>query len=161
MLITLRCTLHRCSSRDIHHWKLCRQRKWKILRWWKLLSRKWQANLLTAINKSTSHTWPCTFSSERHVHGHNATCTNMTLECVNDSSAGSPTETLLRLLLPLSDEVHYTSKDMFCKAEQINLRNIHRITQSVGATGGVHKGQGRNQHELMTRAYWEFLVDDI
>ena len=23
MLITLRCTLHRCSSRDIHHWKLC------------------------------------------------------------------------------------------------------------------------------------------
>jgi hypothetical protein len=30
----------------------------------------------------------------------------MTLECVNDPSAGSPTETLLRLLLPLSDEVH-------------------------------------------------------
>ena len=23
----------------------------------------------------------------------------------------------------------------------------------VGATGGVYKGQGRNQHELMTRAY--------
>ena len=23
MLITLRCTLHRCSRRDIHHWKLC------------------------------------------------------------------------------------------------------------------------------------------
>ena len=49
---------------------------------------------------------------------------------------------------------------MFCKAEQINLRIIHRITQSVGATGGVYKGQGRNQHELMTRAYWEFLVED-
>ena len=28
------------------------------------------------------------------------------LESVNDPSAGSPTETLLRLLLPLSDEVH-------------------------------------------------------
>ena len=26
--------------------------------------------------------------------------------CVNDPSAGSPTETLLRLLLPLSDKVH-------------------------------------------------------
>ena len=33
------------------------------------------------------------------------------------------------------------------------VRIIHRITQSVGATGGVYKGQGRNQHELMTRAY--------
>ena len=30
--------------------------------------------------------------------------------------------------------------------------------QSVVATGGVYKGQGLNQHELMTRAYWEFLV---
>ena len=30
--------------------------------------------------------------------------------------------------------------------------------QSVVATGGVYKGQGRNQRELMTRAYWEFLV---
>ena len=29
----------------------------------------------------------------------------------------------------------------------------HRIVQSVGATGGVHKGQGRNQHKLMIYAY--------
>ncbi len=29
--------------------------------------------------------------------------------CVNDPSAGSPTETLLRLLLPLSDKVYLTS----------------------------------------------------
>jgi hypothetical protein len=27
-------------------------------------------------------------------------------QCANDPSAGSPTETLLRLLLPLSDKVH-------------------------------------------------------
>ena len=33
------------------------------------------------------------------------------------------------------------------------VRIIHRITQSVGATGGVYKGQGRNQRELMTRIY--------
>ena len=25
--------------------------------------------------------------------------------------------------------------------------------QQVGATGGVHKGQGRTQHELLTRAH--------
>ena len=29
MLITLRCTLHRCSSRDIHPWKLCCSYNWK------------------------------------------------------------------------------------------------------------------------------------
>jgi hypothetical protein len=33
------------------------------------------------------------------------------------------------------------------------IRKLHRIIQSVGATGGVYKGQGRNQRELMTRAY--------
>ena len=32
----------------------------------------------------------------------NIRCSN----CANDPSAGSPTETLLRLLLPLSDKVH-------------------------------------------------------
>ena len=71
----------------------------------------------------------------------------------NDPSAGSPTETLLRLLLPLSDKVHETFR---CNVQELNtaaVRIIHRITQSVGATGGVYKGQGRNQHELMTRAY--------
>jgi hypothetical protein len=35
------------------------------------------------------------------VHGE-----SVETHCVNDPSAGSPTETLLRLLLPLSDKVH-------------------------------------------------------
>ena len=34
-----------------------------------------------------------------------------------------------------------------------SIRAFHQHTQSVGATGGVYKGQGRNQRELMTRAY--------
>ena len=71
----------------------------------------------------------------------------------NDPSAGSPTETLLRLLLPLSDKVHETFQHNVQKLSTASVRIIHRITQSVGATGGVYKGQGRNQHELMTRAY--------
>ena len=71
----------------------------------------------------------------------------------NDPSAGSPTETLLRLLLPLSDKVHETFQHKVQKLSTASVRIIHRITQSVGATGGVYKGQGRNQHELMTRAY--------
>ena len=54
----------------------------------------------------------------------------------------------LSLSLSLSDKVHQTS---CCSAQELSvaaLCTIHRITQSVGATGGVHKGQGRNQHQL-------------
>ena len=66
----------------------------------------------------------------------------MTLECAKDPSAGLTAETLLRFLLPLSDEVHETLEDRYCEAGQINLRMIHRITQSAEATSGVHKGAG-------------------
>ena len=71
----------------------------------------------------------------------------------NDPSAGSPTETLLRLLLPLSDKVYTT---LYCNARRPTIAQvwiIYRITRSVGATGGVYKGQGRNQHEMMTHTY--------
>ena len=40
------------------------------------------------------------------------------------------------------------------------IRTFHRTIQSVGATGGVYKGQGRIQRELMTHAYKAFLVQD-
>ncbi|KAF1858886.1 hypothetical protein Lal_00043021 [Lupinus albus] len=33
------------------------------------------------------------------------------------------------------------------------IRTLHRTIQSVGTTGGVYKGQGRSQRELMTQAY--------
>ena len=72
---------------------------------------------------------------------------------VNDPSAGSPTETLLRLLLPLSDKVHETSRSDAQNLGVAAVRIIHRTTQSVGATGGVYKGQGRSQRKLMTNAY--------
>ena len=36
----------------------------------------------------------------------------------------------------------------------------HWIIQSVVATGGVYKGQGRSQRDLMNRAYKAFLVED-
>jgi len=44
--------------------------------------------------------------------------------------------------------------------KQLSVRPIHRTIQSVGATGGVYKGQGRIQRELMTHAYKAFLVQD-
>jgi len=34
------------------------------------------------------------------------------------------------------------------------VRRTHQIIQSVVETGGVYKGQGCNQREFMTRAYW-------
>ncbi len=50
------------------------------------------------------------------------------LDCVNDPSAGSPTETLLRLLLPLSDKVYLTSHIL--ARDQIAVQKVHRITQN-------------------------------
>ena len=35
----------------------------------------------------------------------------------------------------------------------ISIQRFHRTIQSVAATGGVYKGQGRNQRKLMTYAY--------
>ncbi|KAI3485809.1 hypothetical protein L1887_50823 [Cichorium endivia] len=42
------------------------------------------------------------------------TCSRVVLLCGfdNDPSAGSPTETLLRLLLPLNDKVQWNSRDV-------------------------------------------------
>ena len=79
--------------------------------------------------------------------------------CVNDPSAGSPTETLLRLLLPLSVKICITSCKQFKPTRSPECSPQH--SKSVGATGGVYKGQGRIQHRLMTCAYKEFLVQDL
>ena len=65
---------------------------------------------------------------------------------VNDPSAGSPTETLLRLLFPLGAKVYLISS-------LAAIEKVHLYTQSVIATGGVYILQGRNQHTLMTCAY--------
>ena len=48
------------------------------------------------MQTSTTHTLPLTATIHKGLVG----------LCANDPSAGSPTETLLRLLLPLSDKVH-------------------------------------------------------
>ena len=71
----------------------------------------------------------------------------------NDPSAGSPTETLLRLLLPRWEGLPKFSAEISGDRQKPPIPTIHQHTQSVGATGGVYKGQGRNQRELMTRAY--------
>ena len=64
----------------------------------------------------------------------------------NDPSAGSPTETLLRLLFPLSAKVYLTF-------HLATIRKVHLNTQSAIATGGVYILQGRNRYKLMTCTY--------
>ena len=44
-------------------------------------------------------------------------------------------------------------------SKAIRIHSVFNMMTSVGATGGVYKGQGRNQHELTTRAYSELLVE--
>ncbi len=62
----------------------------------------------------------------------------------------------------------------FCPVQAIPIKTVSAERQPKGhqpavpvlletaqfraATGGVYKGQGRNQRELMTHTYWEFLV---
>ncbi|KAK9085637.1 hypothetical protein Sjap_026048 [Stephania japonica] len=43
----------------------------------------------------------------------------------NDPSAGSPTETLLRLLLPLNDKVQWTSRDVVGGEPPASPRSEH------------------------------------
>lgn len=77
------------------------------------------------------------------------------LNFFNDPSAGSPTETLLRLHLPLNGKIYTTSLNnhQSVKTDITKIQSVHRTIQSVGATGGVYKGQGRNQRKLMTCIY--------
>ena len=41
----------------------------------------------------------------------------------------------------------------------IRIHNALNMMILVGATGGVYQGQRRNQHELVTRAYYELLAE--
>ena len=68
---------------------------------------------------------------------------------VYDPSAGSPTDTVLRLLHPL-DSVAYVT---FSRLKKSAVCKIRRAIQSVEATGGVYKGQGRNQHSIVNCTY--------
>lgn len=68
----------------------------------------------------------------------------------SDPAAGSPTAALLRLLLPPDG----TARGASCGA----LRTARQTAQSVGATGGVYKGQGRNRRPVVAGAYGTFLV---
>jgi len=57
---------------------------------------------------------------------------------------------LLRLLLPLSDMVYLIFRTGRAPRSP---KGSPDHSKSVGATGGVYKGQGLNQRKVMTCAY--------
>ena len=113
MLITLRCALHRCSSRDIRRWKLYRTKVFTHFR----ISAQWFQDTGSRSRKggrsNSALLLPPSFLMKELMLSPSLT-NNLTVDGsqwfkrirANDPSAGSPTETLLRLLLPLSDKVH-------------------------------------------------------
>ena len=105
LLIAFRCVLHRCESQEIRCWKLYILYRHNILLTY--IGWKWSNIDLKGLQKV--HRW-------RYKDDKACTCfprepaTTHQVYFNNDPSAGSPTETLLRLLLPLNDQVWSTSQ---------------------------------------------------
>ena len=59
--------------------------------------------------------------------------------CVNDPSAGSPTETLLRLLLPLNDKVYSTFQVPTCQTS----RQVEDLDPKVSPDHSIGRSDGR------------------
>ena len=104
--IAFRCVLHRCENQEIRCWKLFLN---KIINCFscsvnfhKVGIMFFRAGITPCLSpkmtiQSKPAQWKRSFEMERLSFG-------------NDPSAGSPTETLLRLLLPLNDQVWSTSR---------------------------------------------------
>ena len=59
--------------------------------------------------------------------------------CVNDPSAGSPTETLLRLLLPLNDKVNSTFQVPTCQTS----RQVEDLDPKISPDHSIGRSDGR------------------
>lgn len=124
--IAFRYVLHRCESRDIR----CRE---SFLR----MYRKEASSLVRSCSLARVAPWfVCSHRTGRW--GETAKRPNLPpvvkrvrgLLCYgagfdNDPSAGSPTETLLRLLLPLNDKVQWTSRDVAGSEPPASPRSEH------------------------------------
>ena len=136
MHIALRCALHRYLSRDIHHWRLFLIGSTAMLKSYEdqagrpqphnmgLWAPPWVVNPISLWSQVSV----CEWSFRRFTYGNLVTT--------------SPSSKWYSLKI-----FHYIIYRRY------NVRSLHRIAQSVGATGGVYKGQGHNRHTLMTYAY--------
>ena len=130
LLIAFRCVLHRCESQEIRCWKL-----YCIA----LNATTFHETLLRCVCKDIEPQQedggalkPQNYRACTGVSGcanractcpHSRTSNNSCRQFGNDPSAGSPTETLLRLLLPLNDQVWSTSQQQWAISKL--LMNYH------------------------------------
>ena len=156
LLIAFCCVLHRCQNQEIRCWKFYLLIKvikirLKTTNYWITKCLKWSLGRRRSTLPKQLSNYNKGWREERSTHPRRV-CKPYLLS--NDPSAGSPTETLLRLLLPLNDQVWQTSQPRVVVANIPRPVGMpHLAIQSVVATGGVYKGQGRNQRMLMTCAY--------
>lgn len=103
------------------------------------------------------------------IYAVNKTCLSFSiiLYVFYDPFAGSPTKTLLRLLLLLNCKIRTNFYKVFPSSftlysfngiQASTVQDSHPEIQSVEATGGVYKEQGRIQVALMKQPYKAFLV---
>lgn len=122
--IAFRYVLHRCESRDIR----CRESFRIQMAWdaagvpcyvsfpWRLRRR----GLVAGRGLGRAVALPRSEFCSNRFAGRSFLC-----GIDNDPSAGSPTETLLRLLLPLNDKVQWTSRDVAGSEPPTSPRSEH------------------------------------
>ena len=152
--IAIRCVLHRCVSREIHCWKLffhCFNKKSKnfikYTEWRDLegptpdcFQRK---NRVVAFSKEKARDRSQWIPSDPSIWGKRRKFNQRHLGieirglCIdNDPSAGSPTETLLRLLLPLNSLVcHSSQHHLSVAAVTTSIPHAH-YDHSIGSSDG-------------------------
>ena len=130
--------LHRCESLDIRcresflnqirtHFLATRSANGTGRRWHHFSSIPWRIPRRGSFCEACA---PTSVGNGRHrCHPHPCCSTSSLVVCVvgfdNDPSAGSPTETLLRLLLPLNDKVQWTSRDVAGSEPPTSPRSEH------------------------------------
>ena len=111
LLIAFRCVLHRCESQEIRCWKLylfaSSKRRSMTVVWCK--KRRQRSPSLSNLDQYLPQRCKGVCWIGKSVHMPRKASYNP-VQFINDPSAGSPTETLLRLLLPLNDQVWSTSQ---------------------------------------------------
>ncbi|PHT26193.1 hypothetical protein CQW23_34192 [Capsicum baccatum] len=95
---------------------------WRFLRWGSLVARRHaRRGRGEALVRSAGAPCPCGTPQLLNTFAGSFCCAGFD----NDPSAGSPTETLLRLILPLNDKVQWTSRDVAGSEPPTSPRSEH------------------------------------
>ena len=133
LLIALCCVLHRYESQDIHRWEFNVLYYWQLKAnqrvWVKLINLMYIMCHALLIRHRLSFNKYYDWSFRRFTYGN--------LVTTSPSSKRPGLQSFVRRMLPCSRE----------------KKGSPSRSKLVGATGGVYKGQGRNQRRLMTCAY--------